>query len=296
MDMRHLRLVQSIVQEGGITKATERLHLTQSALSHQLREAEYQLGTKIFHRINKKLVLTDAGEKVYRLANDVLDKLEKTETQIRAMIHGEAGQIRIATQCYTSYHWLPALMRQFHLLYPNVELKIVMEATHQPLPKLLSGDLDMAITSDPVESKQIRYIKIFRDEMVAVVPASHVWTEKAFVEARDFADQNLIIHSLPMETVSIHQFVLAPAKVSPGKVTVLPLTEAAIEMVKAEMGISVMANWALAPYLKSDALKKVKIGPRGLKRDHYVAVLKARPLPNYFNHFIEFLQKEIVLD
>lgn len=295
MEIRHLRLVQAIVQTGGITRATERLHLTQSALSHQLKEAEYQLGTKIFHRVNKKLVLTEAGESVYHLANEVLDKLEKTEAEIRKLIHGEAGEIRISTECYTSYHWLPSLMRQFHLLYPKVELKIVMEATHQPIQKLLSGDLDIAITSDPVENSQIRYIRLFRDEMFAIVPALHAWSDKGYVGAQDFADQNLIIHSLPMETVSVYQFLLAPANVSPAKVTVLPLTEAAIEMVKAEMGVSVMAGWALEPYLKSGALKKVKIGPKGLKRDHYIAVLKSRHLPNYFNHFIDFLQREILL-
>jgi LysR family transcriptional regulator for metE and metH len=296
MEMRHLRLVQAIVQAGGVTRATEKLHLTQSALSHQLKEAEYQLGTKIFHRVNKKLLLTEAGEKVYQLANEVLDKLERIETEIRKIIHGETGEIRISTECYTSYHWLPSLMRQFHLLYPKVELKIVMEATHQPLQKLLSGDLDIAITNDPVEDNQIRYIRLCRDEMFAAVPASHAWSNKAYVVAQDFADQNLIIHSLPMETVSVYQFVLAPAKVAPRKVTVLPLTEAAIEMVKAQMGISVMASWALEPYLKSGELNKVKIGPKGLKRDYYIAVLKARQLPGYFNHFIKFLQREILLE
>jgi LysR family transcriptional regulator for metE and metH len=296
METRHLRLVQAIVQSGGITRATERLHLTQSALSHQLREAEYQLGTKIFYRVNKRLLLTEAGEIVYRLANEVLEKLEQADAQLRQLIQGESGEIRISTECYTSYHWLPALMRQFHVLYPKVELKIVMEATHQPLQKLLSGDLDIAITSDPLKTNQIRYLRLFRDEMFAVIPAEHAWSEKAYVVAQDFGDQNLIIHSLPMETVSVYQFVLAPAKVAPRKVTVLPLTEAAIEMVKAQMGISVMAGWALAPYLKSGALKKVKIGPRGLKRDHFIAVLKDRPLPGYFNHFIEFLQREIALE
>jgi LysR family transcriptional regulator for metE and metH len=296
MEIRHLRLVKSIVEQGGITKATEKLHLTQSALSHQLKEAECQLGTKIFLRVNKKLVLTGAGEKLYQLANEILDKLEETETQIRKMIRGEAGEIRVSTECYTSYHWLPSLMRQFNLLYPNVELRIVMEATHQPLQKLLSGDLDIAVTSDPVENNQIKYIKLFQDEMFAIVPASHKWTDKEYVEARDFVDQNLIIHSLPMETVSVHQFVLAPANVSPKKVTILPLTEASIEMVKAEMGIFVAANWVLEPYLKSSALKKVKIGRKGLKRNHFIAVLKSRQFPDYFNQFIDFLQREIALD
>ena len=78
MEIRHLRLIKAIVEEGSITKAIDKLHLTQSALSHQLKEAEYQLGTKIFLRTNKKLILTKAGEKLYAIANEILDKLSQT--------------------------------------------------------------------------------------------------------------------------------------------------------------------------------------------------------------------------
>ena len=94
MEIRHLRLIKAIVEEGSITKAIDKLHLTQSALSHQLKEAEFQLGTPIFHRINKKMVLTNAGEKMYATAKDILQKLSDTETEIKKMVFGEAGEIR----------------------------------------------------------------------------------------------------------------------------------------------------------------------------------------------------------
>src|SRR5258705_1340158 len=122
MEIRHLRLIKAIVEEGSITKAIDKLHLTQSALSHQLKEAEYQLGTKIFLRQNKKLVLTKAGERLYATANEVLDKLSDTEREIKQMIFGEIGEIRISTECYSSYHWLPSVLKQFQSLYPNIEL------------------------------------------------------------------------------------------------------------------------------------------------------------------------------
>lgn len=295
MEIRQLKLIKAIVEEGSITKAIDKLHLTQSALSHQLREAEYHLGTKIFHRINKKMVLTKAGEKVYEMANDILSRMSDTELQIKKLIYGEAGELRLSTECYTSYHWLPALMKQFHLIYPNVALTIVMEATHHPLQKLLTGQLDIAITSDPVKDDNIVYTELFQDEMVAVVPDTHSWAGKKFVVAEDFAEQPLIIHSLPMETVTVHQFLLAPAGISPKKIIVLPLTEASIEMVKAEMGIMVMAKWALQPYLRGAALKAVKIGKNGLKRIHFAATLSNKQPPEYLHRFIEFLQQEIML-
>jgi LysR family transcriptional regulator for metE and metH len=295
MEIRHLKLVKAIVEEGSITKAIDKLHLTQSALSHQLKEAEQQLGTKIFLRENKKMVLTKAGEKLYETGKEILAKLEDAQQEIKKLVFGEFGEIRLSTECYSSYHWLPSVMKQFQLLYPNIDLKIVMEATHYPLQKLLAGVLDIAITSDPVRDNKIVYLELFQDEMVAVVSENHPWTTKKFVVAEDFASEHLLIHSLPLETVTVYQLVLAPAGVSPKKITPLPLTEASIEMVKADMGIMVMAKWAAQPYLKMNSLRSVKIGKQGLKRKHYVATIANKKHPAYFDHFIDFLKNEINL-
>ena len=296
MEIRHLKLVKAIVEEGSITKAISKLHLTQSALSYQLKEVETQIGTKIFLRVSKKMILTKAGEEIYGVAKEILSKLSLSEEKIKQLVFGETGEIRISTECYTSYHWLPSIMKQFQELYPNIDLKIVMEATHYPLQKLLAGELDIAITSDPIKNENIVYYELFQDEMIAVVPENHPWIKKKFVQATHFTDQNLIIHSLPLETVSIHQFVLAPAKVAPKKIIVLPLTEASIEMVKASMGIMVIAKWAVKQYLQNSTLKTIKIGKNGFKRKQFIAVLKDRANTNYFNHFIEFLQTEINLN
>jgi LysR family transcriptional regulator, regulator for metE and metH len=295
MEIRHLKLIKAIVEEGSITKAIDKLHLTQSALSHQLKEAEYQLGTKIFLRQNKKLILTKAGEKLYQTANEILSKLSDTEKEIKKMVFGEIGEIRISTECYSSYHWLPSVLKQFHLLYPNIELKIVMEATHYPLQKLKENIIDIAITSDPIKDENIKYLELFQDEMLMVVSDNHAWVGKKYVVAEDFVNEHLLIHSLPLETVTIYQFLLAPANISPQKITPLPLTEASIEMVKANMGVMAMAKWALQPYLKHNSLKAIKIGKKGLKRKHYIAVMNNKTFPDYFNHFINFLQTEINL-
>lgn len=295
MEIRHLKLVKAIVEEGSIAKAVDKLHLTQSALSHQLKECEFQLGTKVFLRNNKKLVLTKAGEKLYQASNEILDILSNTQQEIKALISGATGEIRISTECYSSYHWLPSVLKQFQLLYPNIELKIVMEATHYPLQKLQANVLDIAIVSDPVKDENISYSLLFQDEMLMVVSENHSWANKKFVVAEDFLNEHLLIHSLPLETVTVHQLLLGPANVSPKKITPLPLTEASIEMVKADMGVMAMAKWAVQPYLKNHAIKTVKIGKNGLKREHYIATMNNSTHPEYFQHFITFLQTAIKL-
>ncbi|HEY3404922.1 MAG TPA: LysR family transcriptional regulator, partial [Ohtaekwangia sp.] len=273
MEIRHLKLIKAIVEEGNITRAIDKLHLTQSALSYQLKEAELQLGTKIFLRQNKKMILTKAGEKLYETANEIIGKLSDTEKQIRSLVFGEAGEIRLSTECYSSYHWLPSVLKQFHHTYPKVELTIVMEATHYPLQKLMDHKLDVAIVSDLVKDRNIKYVELFQDELVMVVSENHPWADKKFVTAKDFVNEHLFIHSLPLETVTVYQSFLLPAKVSPRKITPLPLTEASVEMVKAEMGVMSMAKWAFQPYQKNHRLKAVKIGKGGLKRKHYIAYL-----------------------
>ena len=241
------------------------------------------------------MVLNQKKKKLYGTANEILDKLSDTELEIKQMIFGEVGEIRISTECYSSYHWLPSVFKQFQMLYPNIELKIVMEATHYPLQKLLANVLDIAIISDPIRDENIKYLELFQDEMVMVVSENHSWANKKFVIAEDFVNEHLLIHSLPLETVTIHQFLLAPANITPKKITPLPLTEASIEMVKAYMGIMAMAKWALQPYLKNNSIKAIKIGKNGLKRKHYIAIMNNKTFPEYFNHFIDFLKTEINL-
>src|SRR5262249_34093061 len=107
LEVRHLRLIQAIAREGSVTKASESLHLTQSALSHQLREIEDLFGSPLFLRLKKKMLLTQAGDRLLQTAEAVLPQLHQTEEEIRRLGKGESGLLRISTQCNTCYHWLP---------------------------------------------------------------------------------------------------------------------------------------------------------------------------------------------
>lgn len=292
MEIRHLKLIKAIVEEGGITRAKESLHLSQSALSYQLKEAEQQLGAPLFYRRNKKLVMTPVGEKYYKTAKKILRELGEAEAEVRKIVSGEKGVIRISTECYTNYHWLPAVLRKFEREFPQVEVEIVFEATLKPVEKLIAGDLDLAITSNPEPFAQMEYIKLFTDEMLAVVSRHHPWASRAFIEPEAFRQATLIIHSLPLETVSVFRERLIPRGISPKKLIVLPLTEASIELVKADMGVMVLANWALKPYL-NDGISAIKIGDTGFFRQQYVARIEDRPYPIYYDRFINFLREEI---
>src|SRR3954463_13914904 len=99
LEIRHLQLVSAVADLGSLTRAGDRLHLTQSALSHQLRDIESRLGAALFRRAGKRLVLTPAGDRLLASATDVLERLERAEHDIRAIARDPGGTLRITTEC-----------------------------------------------------------------------------------------------------------------------------------------------------------------------------------------------------
>ena len=247
LEVRHLRLVETVAKEGGLTKAANRLHVTQSALSHQLRDIEDKLGAPLFLRLNKKMLLTQAGERLLSSAPAVLDELKRAEEDIRQIALHREGILRISTECYTCYHWLPPVLKPFSREFPRVEVRIVAEATRRPIEALLDGRLDLAITSTVTRNQKLMFKPLFKDEMVVIASPDHPLASRAYVSAKDFASEHLLVYALPKEDLTIYQKVLIPAGVSPKHVSRVELTEAIIEMVKAGLGVGVMARWAVAP-------------------------------------------------
>jgi LysR family transcriptional regulator for metE and metH len=293
MEVRHLKLIREIAEKGSLTKATDSLYLSQSALSHQLREVESQLGTSLFHRVNKKLVITGAGKIVLESARKVLRELENTETMVKDYVGGDTGSVRVATQCYTCYYWLPSLMQDFNKEFPKVEINIFPEATKDPIKELLAGKLDLAVVSERIDNPNITYQKLFTDELLAVVHSDHPWAKRKYVNARDFANENVLVHSLPIESIYFFRDLLIPEDVQPKKVIPIELTEATFEMVKARMGVKVVAGWIAHPYLKDGRLTTVPVTRNGLYRAWYTATLTKPDEPQYIKNFIEHLKCNI---
>src|SRR5690625_2400192 len=100
MELRHLKLVKAVSEKGSITGAADQLDLSQSALSHQLKNLDEELGGSVLNRINKKLILTQAGEKLLKSSHKILDELRRTRREISRLGDGESGVVRLSTECY----------------------------------------------------------------------------------------------------------------------------------------------------------------------------------------------------
>jgi LysR family transcriptional regulator, regulator for metE and metH len=287
LEIRHLRLIQAVAQQGTLTKAGSLLHLTESALSHQLRGIEEQLGTTVFFRLKKKMVLTPAGERLLSSARAVLDELENATREIRQMSDGR-GILRLTTECNTCYHWLPSLLKTFSKRYPQVDVEIDLEATRRPIARLLEGKLDLAVVSSQVSNQNLLVKPLFRDEIVVLMKPDHALARRRYVQAADFAREVLIYYAAKEESL-VCEKVLAPAGVVPRKYLNVQLTEAIIEMVKAGLGISAMPKWAVLPQIRSGALCAVPLTREGFYREWSAVMIASKATPKYLLEFIDLL-------
>lgn len=267
---RSLTLVEAIVREGGLGRAAKRLGVSQSAVSQALSKLEEELGLPLFERTGRGVEPTPAGLRVAESARAVSRLLERLRADLSEQRSGRTGTLRVATECYTCYHWLPSTIARLRSEFPGYEVEIRPEATRRPLLALQDGELDLAITTSGAPEAGIVLHPLFRDELVAVMAPDHPLAGVGNLEPRDFADQTVICHFEPERSALVREFLL-PAGVVARRTTSLQLTTAVLAAVRAGMGISVLASWVAASEVEAGHLVSRSLGPRGLHRQWSVA-------------------------
>jgi LysR family transcriptional regulator, regulator for metE and metH len=272
INLQHLKVISEIEKQGSMTKAADALLLTQSALSHHVKELERNLGISIFERRNKKLWLTEVGHQILASADVIKSELGKLEDKINKLKDGNTGTIRISTECYTTYSWLPKLVKNFNAKNPKLSIKVVTEATANTMQYLQNGQLDIAITSrEKLKNTDLIYTPLFEDQLVVIVHKDHPLATLAAITPQDFEGKTLLVYDYDEKDLDILQLILKPAGVQLEEIIKMPLSEIIIEMVKANFGITVMANWLVAPLLTKELVAIPLIHENANRMWHLVA-------------------------
>ena len=282
-------MVAAVAASGSVTRAASAVHLTQSAVSHQLRDIEERLGTELFLRVGKRMVPTAAGERVLTTARRVLDDIAAAEDDVRRLGTNTSGVLRLCAQCNTGYHWLPPLIEAFRRKCPAIDVVIAVECTMRPLEALLDGRLDLAIITEDVRNRRLRVRPLFDDEHAAIVAPDHPFASRAFVRPEDFVHERLLLYSGSTEDSFTIKRILRPAGVEPERISFVMLTEAILAMVKARLGISVMQTWAVEPAIRAGDVRAIPITPTGIRRRWSAATLRAAPYSPAIDLFLDLL-------
>ena len=289
LEVKHLQLIEAITSEGSVTRAADRLNVTQSALSHQLREIEQRLRTPLFLRVNRRLALAPAGQRLLSSARRVLDELRHAEDDIERLAKNQTGTIRLSTECYTCYHWLPPLLKPFNAKFPGVEIQIAPNVTRTTLSALLERTIDFALVHHVRRDRRLSLIPLFEDEVAVITAPDHPYAKRRFLQAHDFEGEHLILHSPPDESYFSKR--LAAANVRPKKYSHVILTEAIVEMVRAGLGVSAMPRWIVEREIKRGDIAAVRFTRSGLRRKWSGAVLRTPQIDEPVNFLSQLIRQ-----
>ncbi|WP_438008142.1 LysR family transcriptional regulator [Sorangium sp. So ce321] len=290
LEIRHLRLVRAIAEEGGPTRAAARLHLTQSAVSHQLAELEGRLGVALFTRVRRQLKLTPAGARLLDAARTMLVDLARVERDLQYAGSRRSEVFRITVECFTTYHWLPPVLSALATDHPHVDVRIVLEARREPVAALLRGDLELAIVSSPVRDRALVVEPLFDDEWTVIVPPSHPLAARPYVTAVELGQEKLLAHDAPRSDVERLRELIASERAPMPLAARVPLTDTLVELVKAGLGVGLVSRWAVAPAIARGEVVARRLTREGLP-ERWAAVYRRDAAARFpLARFVELLR------
>jgi len=274
LELRHLRSLTAIAGARRLADAAERVHLTQSALSHQVRALEAHYGITLFQRTSAGLRFTPAGQRLLALAHETLASVQNAERDLLRLKGDAGGELRIALECHTCFDWLMPVMDDFRRRWPEVEVDLVAGFHSDPMKLLQAGKAELVIGSRPPRGREWAVLPLFRFEILVVLPVEHRLRGKRSIDAADLAGETLITYPVPEERIDFIREVLKPARVRLPRRTA-ELTVAILQLVASRRGIAALPNWGLKNYVDLDYVLAKRIGAKGLWSSLYAVAPKA---------------------
>ncbi|MCE8010106.1 LysR family transcriptional regulator [Halomonas daqingensis] len=272
IELRHLRTLIALRDAGSLVEAAERVHLTQSALSHQIKDLEERLGTALFVRKTRPVEFTRAGQRLLVLAEQVLPLVRMAERDVARLIGHEPGRLHMAIECHSCFQWLMPTIDRFRDHWPEVEIDIPGGHHFDPLPALAREQLDLVITADPQPLGGVYYEPLFRYEGLLAVARQHRLAERPYVTPADLAEETLITYPVEHARLDVFTQFLDPAGVRPREIRTAELTVMMMQLVASGRGVCALPNWALTEYLERDYVKAVGLGEAGMWSTLYAAI------------------------
>ncbi|NOT66956.1 MAG: LysR family transcriptional regulator [Methylophilaceae bacterium] len=303
IELRHLRSLKAIAETGKLGLAAERVFLTQSALSHQIRALEQHYAITLFQRTAHGLRFTPAGQRLLDLAHMLLELVDKAERDLIRLKSDQSGELRIVLECHTCFDWLTPVMNSFRQAWPEVELDLVAGFHSDPWRLLHESKADFVIgglpeksssqnsnqTSNQEQSNGLKHAPLFKFEIMAVLPIDHPLQAKNHLNASDFSHVTLITYPVAEERIDIIRKVLKPANVVFARRTA-ELTIAIMQLVASRRGLAALPGWGIQSYLEHQYVIAKPITKNGLWSELYATGREETMASNYAQDLVRIIR------
>jgi LysR family transcriptional regulator for metE and metH len=263
------------------------LFVTQSALSHQIKKLENLLDSSIFVRHSDPFKLTPQGQKLLELASDILPRIDIIEKQL---IHTEGGRLNIAIECHSCFDWLIPTLDVFREHQPKVDFDLSLAFSFEPMDALKNYDVDMVVTSDPIDDKKFEYFALFDYQMLMILSLNSELAKKPYLMPNDIKNQTLLTYPVSHNRLDVFNYFLKPAKVKPKTTRKVELPLMMMQLVLNNQGIATMPQWALTNEQKTKFSLK-PLGKNGVWRTLYLAVRNKDKSLEYIMDFVKIAKR-----
>lgn len=291
MDLRTLQYFVTVAEELNITRAAEKLHMSQPPLSAQIKNLESELETVLFIRGKRRLTLTESGQLLYRRAKDILSLSDRTKAEILSLGEGMRGTISIGLVEGMAPDIAAEWFAGFRELHPNVRFRILDGSTDDLLEKLRSGIVSLAVITSPCDQSLLHNFKVGEEKLAALMSREHPLAEDngRKLRIKDLAGENLIVPSRRALIETIYKWFKAVGT-EPEIVCEMDSYLDAAALAGRQVGISIYPKTA---YIPNDSLVSKELAGDDKKLEYLFVWRKGHPLPVIEENFIDFVKSMV---
>ncbi|MBK6313841.1 MAG: LysR family transcriptional regulator [Blastocatellia bacterium] len=275
MEIRQFEAFVAIAETGSFTAAGERVSLTQSTVSQQIKALEEELGEALFVRGGRGVRLTDAGEHLLPKARLILDALDEIGATFKNSGRTTRGRLRVgAASMATAYLFAP-LYERFIATHPAIQLLVRSTATtEETLRQVVSGEIDVGFIAVPVSNASLVVEVVTTDEVVLVVGPAHPWSGRSSVDPLELDGQPMVAFERGMSHRRTMDTLFAEIGVSPRIVSETNDPQMVKSLIEIGLGIALIPKWAVAREVATGRLHVLTLGSHRLERDVNMIYLK----------------------
>lgn len=293
MEDHKLKVFCTVAETKSFSKASEIIHLTQPAVSLLIQALEEVYETKLFDRTSSTVILSPAGEILYKYAKEILNLYSNAEKEIGEMTGLVKGSISIGASTTIANYLLPGVIADFRRTHPKIKVHLLVGNTKRVVELLNAGNIDLGLVEGDVTRQKLVVEKLVSDELRVITAPIHPWAKKKHVSFLEIVKEPFIFREEGSGTRQAIEKFLIKHNISPQDMTislVLGSTEAIKEAVETSMGVAIASQWAIRKEIKYGTLKSLSFKEEKMMRD-FSLILQKNATPSYaVDEFISYLR------
>lgn len=292
MNINHLAIFHAVAEEGSVTRAAERLRISQPAVSKQLRELEKSLGVALFHRLSKGVKLTEGGELLAGYSRQLFALEAEAERALEELRGLERGRLCIGASTTIGTYFLPPILARFRVMHPRIEVQLLISNTREVQHQFLNNELDVALTEGSVPLPDLQADVFAHDEIVLIAPPRCALLCDVPVNLQGLSRFPIIAREAGSGSGAVIEASLAEKNFFLRPAMVLGSTEAIKRAVIAGAGFAFVSQRAVENEVAAGQLREVPLEDFSLKRPFHRLKLRGKYEGRAVREFVRLLRDE----